>query len=468
MMAPLDGSIVSVSLPAITTTLKMDYALVIWVPTGYLVTLAVLLLIIGRLSDIRGRKSIFIAGFSIFVLGSFLCSIAQTGLQLILFRILQGAGGAFIASTSTAIVTDVFPSNERGKALGINIMAVYIGGAIGPTLGGILTHTFGWRSIFWVNIPIGLLVIFLSLLNLKESKKSSPGEPFDVIGAIMFSIGLVSLLIAMTFGEMIGWTSLPVIALFTLAFTSFALFVPIEVKKGESAMFNLALIVHNRLFAAANISALMNYTAFFAISFTISFYLQKVLLLSPMQAGLVLLSTPVAMTILTPISGWASDKIGSRILSTTGMLVIVIGLLLLSTLNLNSSPMVVITYLLIVGCGMGLFSAPNTSAVMGSVGKKYLGVASGMIATMRTTGMSLSLAVTGAVIATVASSQVVTNLFAGANPSEVAIESAAYVNGMSLAFIVCAGIAAIGAIFSLLRESAKPTSGKSPIVEKKE
>jgi EmrB/QacA subfamily drug resistance transporter len=461
MMAPLDGSIVSVSLPVIANSLKMDYAIIIWIPTAYLVTLAVLLLIMGRISDMKGRKKIFVSGFAIFVLGSLLCSLAQSGAELILFRIIQGAGGAFISATSTAIVTDVFPSYERGRALGINIMAVYIGGALGPTLGGTLTYTLGWRSIFWVNIPIGLSVIVLSLWKLKESSPRKSSEPFDVAGMIAFSIGFISLLITMTIGESMGWSSPPILSLLLLALISFLSFIKIEMSKGSKAMFDLSLIVRNRLFAAANAAALLNYTAYYAYSFIMSFYLQRVLGLSTLQTGAVLLTTPITMAILAPISGWASDRIGSRVLATSGMLIIATGLLLLSSLTMTSSITTVTIGLLLLGSGMGLFSSPNTNAIMGCVEKRQLGIASGMVATMRTTGMSLSLAVTGAVMSTVASSQLMTSLFVGANPSQIAVESAVFVRGMNFAFVVCAIIAIIGAMFSFARGPTRLSFRKS-------
>jgi EmrB/QacA subfamily drug resistance transporter len=450
MMGPLDGSIVNVSLPVIADRLNMDYVSIIWVPAAYLLTLAVLLLIIGRFSDIHGRKQIFIAGFAIFVFGSFLCSIAKNGSELIVFRILQGGGGACIFATSPAIVTDVFPANERGKALGLNVMAIYIGSALGPTLGGVLTYTLGWQSIFWVNIPIGLLIIVLSLWKLQESHEKK-AQPFDLTGTATFAIGLIGILVAMTMGEPLGWTSLPILSLLALVAIAFVLFVFFEGRKGQDAMFDISLITHNRLFAAANIAALLNYTAFFASSLLISFYLQRVIGLSTLVTGGILLATPITMAILAPLSGWTSDRIGSRFLSTSGMVVIAVGLLLLSTLTSDTSTEMVILYLLILGAGMGLFSSPNTSAIMGSVEKRQLGVASGTLATMRTAGQALSLAVTGAVVATVASSKVVSLLFIGTNPSQVTVESAAFVHGMSLAFVVCAVIALIGAVFSYVR-----------------
>ena len=201
MMAPLDSTIVSVSLPQIAQDLGMSYAEIIWVPTAYLVVLAVMILVMGRVSDLYGRKPIFIAGFGIFALGSLLCSVSTSGNELILFRAIQGFGAACFGATSTAIVTETFPSSQRGKALGINAMAIYVGLSLGPPLGGLLTHEFGWRSIFWATVPLGVLVMGLAYFKLRAVRPESKRIRFDFPGLVLFSITLVSLLVALTLGE---------------------------------------------------------------------------------------------------------------------------------------------------------------------------------------------------------------------------------------------------------------------------
>lgn len=451
MMGPLDSTIVSVSLPTISQVLEMDYAASVWIPTSYLVALAVLLLTMGRLSDLYGRKPIFIVGFGIFVLGSFLCSIATSGSQMIAFRALQGCGAAFITATSAAIITAAFPPQERGKALGINAMSVYIGLSLGPPLGGFLTGALGWQSIFWVNIPIGAVVIALALWKLRETKNDAPVRPFDIPGAMTFGAGLAALLVALTLGEDWGWGSLPIVSLLAVAVLGFSTFLIIERRKGSDAMLDLNLFTDNRLFAMANVSTLLNYTAYFGISFLISFYLQRVLEYDLYLSGLVLLSMPLIMSVLSPLMGWASDRVGSRVLASAGMVVIGVGLLLLSTLNVDSSTGSLVVYLSICGIGMGMFSSPNTSAIMGSVSKRQLGVASGTVSTMRSVGQSLSLAIMVAVVASVASPAVVSELFSsnvGSIPPQVAEE---FVRGMVLAFQVAAVIAFLGALTSLAR-----------------
>ena len=451
LMAPLDSTIVSVSIPTIATSLNMDYASIIWVPTGYLVALAVLILSMGRLSDIRGRKPIFITGFAIFVIGSFLCSIAQNGTELIAFRILQGVGAACFGATATAIVTDIFPRNERGKALGINAMAVYIGLASGPPLGGFLTQAFGWPSIFYINIPIGIVVIVLATFKMKESVVAPKKERFDLLGLLTFSIGLISLLVALTVGDMMGWSSLPIVSLFLVAFIFLVAFYLTEKRLGCRAMLDITMIMKNRLFASANITALLNYTSFFGVSFLISFYLQKVLGLSVLDTGLILLIMPMVMAILSPISGLMSDRIGSRALSSIGMVLVGVGLLWMSVLTVSSPTWYVSIGLLIIGLGMGIFASPNTSAVMGSVKRSQLGVASGTLATMRFVGQASSLAIMGAIISTIAGTGVISSLFIGIAPTSIVSEE--FVTGMNYAFIVSALIAFLGAATSLMRGS---------------
>ena len=453
-MAPLDGSIVSVSLPSITTGLKMSYAMAVWVPTAYLASLTVLLLSIGRLSDMRGRKPFFISGFAIFTLASFLCSVSSNGLQLIAFRVIQGAGAAFSGSTATAIVTDVFPGKDRGKALGINTMAVYVGLAIGPSLGGFLTSTVGWRSIFYVNVPIGLFVIIFSLLELHESSMHKQ-KRFDLAGASAFSLGIVPLLLALTLGGIYGWGSFLTVSLLTGAGAFIVLFVLIEGKKGDDAMLDTSFFSNNRLFSAANISALLNYTSFFGVSFFISFYLQRVLNESALQAGIILFVMPVTMAVLSPISGWLSDRFGSRILSSFGMSLICAGLLWTSTLTLTSTSADVAVRLFVIGFGMGLFSSPNTSAVMGSVEKGKLGFASGTLSTMRFLGQSLSLAMMSAIFATFVSSSLLSALFIGVNPSTLGVAAKVFVEGLRSAFIISAIVSAVGIVTSLVRGNSK-------------
>ncbi|WP_400203605.1 MFS transporter [Candidatus Methanomassiliicoccus intestinalis] len=448
LMGPLDSTIVSVSMPSISDALQMDYAQTLWVPTAYLVTIASILLIIGRVSDIFGKKKIYISGFAIFAVGSLLCSLAQSGEQLISFRVIQGIGASFIMTSGTALVSAAFPPGEQGRALGLNVMAVYLGLAIGPPLGGILTQSFGWHSIFLVNVPIAIITIALAVWKLNECEILDKKVSFDISGAIAFAVGLITILLGLTLGNTDGWLSANVLILVIISIISFVMFIQIEQKKGENGLFDLRLFTKNRLFAAANFSAFLNYTAYYGSTFVISFYLQRVLGIDIGTTGLILLAMPLVMCIISPISGSLSDKVGSRTLATLGMIIMAVGLFLISTLGMNTSIAIVVVYLVILGIGMGMFSSPNTSAVMKSVRKDKTGVASGMLSTMRTVGQSLSLVLMGSVMAIVTSSALVSSVFMGGSSS---VDNAEFITGMSAALKVSALIALIGAASSTLR-----------------
>lgn len=451
MMAPLDSSIVGVSLPEMAQSLHMEYAEVVWVPTAYLVTISALLLSFGRLSDLHGRKRLYILGFAIFTVSSIACSLSPNGTVLIAARIVQGIGGALLMAVAPAIITATFPGKERGKALGINAMFIYVGLSLGPPLGGFLTESFGWPFIFWVNVPIGITSLILAQVVIREEVVRREGR-FDVKGAVLFAGSLTTLLLGLTFGEGSGWANPKILMLFASSFVMLYLFFRVERKAGKGAMLDLDLFMKNRLFASGNISALLNYTAYFGVSFVISFYLQRVLNLSPVQTGIILLVMPLTMAITAPLSGVASDSIGSRFLATGGMVLISAGLVVLSLLQTDSSMLHVGLGLLLLGVGMGLFSSPNTSSVMGCVPRDQLGVASGTISTMRTVGQSFSLAIMGAVMSVVAGAAVVEAVFGGGTDP---VDLGGFMAGMQAAFLVAAVIALVGAITSSTRPPAE-------------
>ncbi len=507
-MSPLDGSIVSVSLPTIASKLKIDAATVVWVPAAYIVALTVLLLGAGKLSDLRGRKSIFITGFFLFVVASFLCSISTSGTELVVSRVLEGVGGAFIAATAVAIVTDTFPPKERGKALGINVMSIYIALAVGPSLGGFLTYAFGWPSIFYVNIPIGIFVIILATLKLREPKRmesgifgdptslssapishsstslidnpppsGSPAEgkfnfnsriasdalppkksTFDIPGFVAFSLGLVGLLVGLTMAGLVyPWESIQVLGLLTSSSVVLVFFVLFEARKtrigNSQPLLDTSLFSQNRVFASANIAALVNYIAIFSATFLLSFYLQRALNFNPLYTGLLLMVMPVAMACLSPPMGALSDKIGSRVLCSSGMWIIALGMfvLVLASSGSRSGVINILIGELLLGVGMGLFSAPNTSTVMGSVERPKIGVASGTISTMRFLGQGVSLAMMGAIIAKVSGSSKILSAFYTGTTLSSSIGISLYTAGMKDVFLVSTAIAIVGGLVSLVR-----------------
>ncbi|HYB85113.1 MAG TPA: MFS transporter [archaeon] len=452
-MSPFDGSVVTIAIPSIASSIKLGLEAAVWIPLAYLLLLTLLLINVGRLADLHGRKQFYTIGFAVFTVGSILCGLSTTPMQLIGFRALQGAGAAFIAANSTAIVTDVFPREGRGRALGINTMAVYIGLTAGPVLGGILVETFGWRSIFFVNVPIGILVITLVTLKLRQNPPNTLGAKFDLPGAVALSIALASSLVVLTLGGIYGWLSSFTLALAALSITTFLLFIRIE-RLAKFPTLDLSLFSKNRLFAAANATAFLSYIAVIGVTLTIAIYLETIKALSPEVTGFYLIAQAVPMALFSPLSGWLSDRFGSRTLSTLGMGCVSFGLFLFSRLNAESSGLDVILRLVIVGIGFGFFSSPNTSAVMGSVGQEKLGVAAGTLGTMRFMGQSIGLAILGAVMATTLSPQALLTVFTTLT-SQGGVVTGEFVAGMRTFFLIATGIGLFGTIASTTRGARK-------------
>ncbi|MBP1738830.1 MAG: putative transport protein [Deltaproteobacteria bacterium] len=392
-MTPFMGSSINLALPAIAKEFKIDAVILTWIPTAYLLASAVCLVPFGRLADLYGRKKIFGIGIIAFTLSSLLCAVAASVLQLILFRILQGIGSAMIFATGLAILTSVFPPHERGKVLGISVAAVYTGLSMGPVLGGLLTQYFTWRSVFLANLPFGIAILILVLWRLKEEWAEAKGEAFDLTGSIIYGIGLA--------GFICGLSLLPSMeSLGLLIFGTAALcaFVKWEMRT-KSPVFPVNLFKANRVFALSSLAAFINYSATFAITFLLSLYLQHIKGLTPRDAGLILIFQPVVMAACSPVAGWLSDKIEPRVVATAGMLLTTMGLVPFIFLNQGSSIPFLLTGLVILGIGFGLFSSPNTNAIMSSVDKRFYGLASGAVGTMRLLGMMISMGMATVVFA---------------------------------------------------------------------
>lgn len=386
-LTPFMGSSVVIALKYIDTEFAVDAMLLSWIATSYLLAAAVFLVPFGRIADIYGRRKIFIYGIVIFTISSFFCAISPSIIVLIIFRILQGMGSAMIFGTSVAIVTSVFPVGERGRALGINVTAVYLGLTLGPFLGGFLTQHFGWRSIFLINVPLGIIVIFFTIWKMKGEWADAKGESFDLRGSIIYGIVLVSV--------MYGLSLLPNILGVWLIFFGIAwalLFIYWE-KKVEHPVVNMNLFYNNRTFTFSNLAALINYSATFAVSFLLSLYLQYIKGLPPQSAGMVLVAQPFVMTVFSPMAGKLSDRVEPRIVASMGMVVMTIGLFLFSLLDNETTLTFIILNLILLGFGYALFSSPNTNAIMTSVEKRYYGIASGTLGTMRLVGQMLSMGI---------------------------------------------------------------------------
>ena len=384
-LIPFMGSSVNIALPSIGKEFALDTILLSWVTTSYLLTIAIFLVPFGRVADIYGRKRVFLYGFLIYTITSFLSAMSPSPFFLIASRMLQGIGASMTFSTGVAILMSVFLAGERGKVLGINVAAVYSGLSCGPFLGGLLTHYFGWRTIFLINVPFGLIIIFFTFWKLKGEWTEARGERFDFIGSIIYGFTLVTI--------MYGFSLLPKIWGFLSIFLGVIglwAFVKWETKS-ESPVFDMNLFRNNRVFAFSNLAALINFSATFAVSFLLSLYLQWIKGLNPQEAGLIMVSQPIVQAIFSPFAGRLSDRTEPRRVASAGMALTAVGLSLFIFLGQKTPIPFIVASLILIGFGFALFSSPNTNAVMSSIEKKFYGVASGILGTMRTTGNMFSM-----------------------------------------------------------------------------
>ncbi|MBE0431309.1 MAG: MFS transporter [Dehalococcoidia bacterium] len=385
---PFMASSVNVALPSIGRDLSLDAVTLGWVATAYLLSSAAFLVPVGRIADIYGRKRVFMGGIAIFTVTSLLSGLAGSGAMLIAFRVLQGIGVAMFAGTGVALLTSVFPSAERGRVLGLNAAAVYTGLALGPVLGGILTEHLGWRSIFFLTVPLGLLIIGLGLWKLRGEWTGAMGETFDVVGSIIYSLALVAVVYGFTLlPEMSGvWLLVGgVVGLF--------LFARWEMKT-RSPVLDMNLFRNSRAFSFSSLAALLEYSPILAVSFLISFYLQYVKGFNPESAGLVLIAMPAASAVLAPFAGRLSDRIEPRIVASVGMALTAMGVAIFIFLDERTPLGLVIGNLILVGLGQAFFSSPNTNAIMSSAPVASYGVASAIVATMRQIGFVMGMGVT--------------------------------------------------------------------------
>jgi EmrB/QacA subfamily drug resistance transporter len=398
-MSALDASVVNTMLPIIGRSMGTSVATIEWVVTAYLLVVSALLLGVGRIGDVRGHKTIYLTGFTVFVVGSALCGAARSAGALIAFRAAQGVGAAMLFASSPAILTTSFPSSERGRALGLQAMMTYMGLTTGPALGGWLTGMFGWRSIFYINVPVGIVALSLSAYFVRRAPRSRRPERFDIWGGALFASGLTALLLALNQGHLWGWSSPLVLALLVTSVLLLGAFIRLEMRI-RSPMLDLRLF-RSRAFSAASASAVLNYVCAYSIVFVLPFYLIRGRGFGPAQAGLIMTAQPVIMAAVSPLSGALSDRIGSRLLSTTGMALIGGGLILLARLGPESQLHSVVSALAVVGLGAGLFGSPNNSALMGAAPRERQGIAAAIMATARNVGMVLGVGLAGAVFTSV-------------------------------------------------------------------
>jgi EmrB/QacA subfamily drug resistance transporter len=453
-MTTLDSSIVNIGLPSIASTFHTGVSgATEWIIIGYLVVIAAVLLTFGRLADMIGRKPIFLIGLVVFILGSALSGLAPSLLLLILARLFQGIGGGLIFAVNVAMITSTFPSNERGLALGLNAVVVSLGVAAGPTFGGIITQYLSWRWIFYVNVPVCILVLLAALYFYREQRPQWQHKRFDPLGAAVLAIGLASLTLGLSFGQEWGWFSTGTLAALGISVVMLSAGVYVEAHV-EHPILNLSL-VSNRVFAFANISFILCMMALFAPGFLLPFYFEELRGFSTIQTGMMLTPLPLTIAVVAPLSGSLADRLGSRWLSPLGLAIACFGLFLLSQINAQSSSWDIIWRLAVTGTGQGLFMSPNTRTMMGAAPQEAQGEASGLLATGRVIGQSMSVALSGTVFAALGGAT------AGALLSSPHVHSLpltslsglqhTFVSSFHAALLVCAACAALGILTALAR-----------------
>ncbi len=433
-MSALDSSIVNIALPVIKETTRCSVTTVEWVSLSYLITTSASLLLFGRLADIYGQRRIYLLGQGIFVAASLGCGLSGHVGLLIAARAVQALGASMILALSPGILLSAFPGSERGRALGMQATMTYFGIAIGPVLGGFLIHLAGWPAIFFVNVPIGLVIMRVAHRALRVDSRPT-GQPFDPVGVVLLGITLVTILFVLSKGGDLGWQHPLIIGLALGGVTAGIAFVVTEARLEHPAL-DLRLF-HNRLFSGSVLAAYLNYMASSSITFLLPFFLMTGVGFSAKKAGTFLVTIPISMMILTGPSGWLSDRVGVRLPATAGMLFMALGALLLSRIQLGFPPAFLVMVLAFVGVGSGLFTAPNNSALMGAAPLERRGVAGAILATARTTGFATGIALAG-------------TIYTHSLPHwEQTPEGVAHAVRNSLSVTVCVALA--GAVCSVLR-----------------
>jgi len=444
-MSGLDNSIVTIGLPTVLQDLNTTMVNGVWIITGYRLMMTILLVVLGRVADMYGRVRLYNIGFTVFTVGSLACSFSFSGVQLVLSRLFQGIGGALLMANSAAIITDAFPRNQLGTGLGINMMAVNIASASGYSVSGVMIQLFGWRSLFLMNIPIGIFGTVWAYKRLKEVSKRKTEEKFDFAGASLYCTGLAIVLYSLTFGSLANALNQIELA---AGLSLFLILVLVE-RRVKFPTIDLALF-KIRAFAFGNLTSLLNTLAFNCVPFLLSLYLQLVLGYDPALAGVILIPMSVVVLIMSPISGRLSDKFGSRGISSMGLAINAGALLLFSTLNPNSSYYYIIISLIMYGLGRGLFSSPNVSAVMGSVPASRRGIANGVRSALVQTGNVLSVPLAMIFMSTVIPYDKLSTIVSSSGLSSSG-EFLVFQAALSRTFLILSVILATALIPSLLR-----------------
>jgi EmrB/QacA subfamily drug resistance transporter len=433
-MGPFVISSVNVALPTIQKEFNATAVQLSWIATALLLATAVMLVPMGRIGDLYGRKRVFTWGLALFTLSSIFAGFSGSIEMLIFARVIQGASSAMFVTTGMAILTSIFPPRKRGRVIGIYVSAVYIGLSVGPFAGGILTQHIGWRSLFFLVGPFGIASLYITLKYLKGEWADARGETFDVVGSVLYGISILLLVY--------GASKLPdfkAIYFLLVGGISLGVFIWQELRV-QFPVFEVKLFSENKLFAFSSLAALINYSATFAVAFLLSLYLQYIKGMTPQIAGTILVAQPIIMAVFSPLAGKWSDRIEPRKIASTGMAITAVGLFLLLFVNSNTPIPFIIGTLAMLGFGFAMFSSPNMSAIMGSVEKRFFGIASGTVATMRLLGQMTSMAI----------AMVLFSIFIG--HEEISpINYHLFLKGVKVSFLLSAILCVIGVFFSFFR-----------------
>jgi MFS family permease len=433
-MSSFAVSSVNVSLPPLGLELGLSGVSLNWITTAFVLGAAVFMLPMGRMGDIAGRKRVLAGGMAVYAIGALLAFFARSGAFLVATRAFTGLGAAMLAGTSTAILVDSHPPGERGRVLGINVASVYIGLSIGPFVGGLVTDAWGWRSLFLVHGALALAEFALILFLLRGEWYAAEGERMDWAGAAIYAVGLAALLLGLS-----RLPSGPGFALLALGAAALAAFVAWELRCGQPLL-QVRMFLGNRVFALSNAAAMISYSATYATAFFMSLYLEVARGLPPRTAGLVLVAQPVVQAAFSPFMGRLSDRVEPRVLASTGMALTALGLVVLALLTPTVPLAVPIGALVLLGLGYAFFSSPNTNAVMGSVDRAQVGIASATVSTMRVIGQAFSMGI----------ALVLFSVFLGSAPVEPGTV-VPFMRALRASFGIAAGLCFLGIFASLAR-----------------
>lgn len=448
LLSTLNTGTLVIALPALLRDLHASLLTLVWVLLSYTLVQTVVVLAAGRLADILGRKSLYVAGFALFSLAALACGFMHYDWQLVVCRIVQGVGGALILANSSAIVTDAFPRQQLGMALGTNVMIAAVGMAVGPVLGGWLT-SLGWQWVFWFNVPLGVIGTVWAAIVLRDVAVLNRQQRFDMWGTLCYASFLTALLIALSSGGIMGWTQPGEYVAGVIAVVMLPAFLWVELHT-DSPLLNLELF-RQRIFLMGNLSTLLNALSRQALIFLLVFYFQGPEHDDPITAGVKSVPLAIGMLVSSPIAGIMSDRLGSRVLSTVGMIVSAAGLFLLIPLSVSTSYVSIAIALTLVGLGSGLFNSPNASAIMMSVPPGQRGIASGTRMMMMNTGGVISIAAALAVVTATIPRPVMFALFAGVTAGVPTSAVQGFINGLHHSFLVMGVISLAGAVASYAR-----------------